>query len=277
MKKIKRVFSLIMSFFKVSLNLIFKKRELNTETVICLTSYKSRINQSFFTLLSLLGQNKLYRIYLFIAEDDKSYIGSWLLWLEKRNYYLNIVFTDDVRSYKKLLPILDHSLIHDPKLINSITSCYCSCSYIMTADDDIFYSADTVESMMVHGDDHTVVFNVGRELNTDNKYYELSTYIPDKSQIVNNVLPIGAGGILYPKALLKHIQTNDYMKLAPTCDDIWFYSCLMEHTNYKYNADASYFKLSKLVGQKESLLDVNLKSNNDKALTGLVFSKKGFK
>jgi len=274
MRKFKKICFFFGKFLEVVFNLLFKNRELNTEVTICITSYKSRINQSFLTLLSLLGQSEKYQIYLFIAEDDKNFIGKKILWLEKKHDSLTIVFTEDVRSYKKLMPMIDLELIIDKHVADALSEDFNSSSHVMTADDDIFYSANTVECMTVHADKKTVVFNVGRRLDPLKKYYELDPFIPNSSQVVHGILPIGAGGILYSKYLLKYIGTHGYMRLAPTCDDIWFYSCLMEHADYAFNSEAAYFKLSKVIQQKESLLCINIKSNNDQALSDLVFSKK---
>ena len=82
----KKILVFFGKFVEVVFNLLSKNRVLNREVIISLTSYKSRINQSFLTLVSLLGQSEKYRIYLFIAEEDKIYI--FLLLLKSSNNFL---------------------------------------------------------------------------------------------------------------------------------------------------------------------------------------------
>ena len=108
-----------------------------------------------------------------------------------------------------------------------------------------------------------VVYNTGMYFNANLSYCEWSvcnevTDLP--------VLPVGAGGILYPLTMLRKYYIDDFLDLAPTADDIWLFSILKDKVRYYYEDSKNFISIAKLVRQKENLYSENVLNGNDAAL-----------
>lgn len=185
----------------------------NPELIISLTSYGHRIGKTTpLTIASLLNQTQSPdRIVIWLAYGDKP--SRALKKLEK--YGLHIKYTDDIRSYKKLVPTLKEN----PK------------SIIVTVDDDMLYPKNWLEKTLKTYKENpkAIVVNRGKKIIIKNGQVRPYTEWPllvDNKVTSTLMLPTGAGGVLYPPHSLDSRVTDEglYMKLAPHADDLWFWA-----------------------------------------------------
>lgn len=185
------------------------------KTILSLTSYSKRILSVHETIKTLLNQTyKVDHLILWLAEDEFTLdnLPQSLLSLQKEG--LEILFCEDIKSYKKLIPTL--KLYPD--------------DIIITFDDDAYYKKDVVEKLMHSYNEYPDCIHClrGREIIYDQNMLPLSynqwEMISDNFIPGHNILPTGLGGILYPpNCFYKDILRKDiFMKLTPRADDIWF-------------------------------------------------------
>lgn len=181
--------------------------------VVSLTSYPGRIHVVHKTIKTILNQTmRPDKVILWLAEEQfpNKDIPQELQMLKA--YGLEIMWCEDIRSYKKLIPTL--------KLYPN--------AVIVTADDDNYYSRNWLEKLYHSYEQNpdcvsahkVTMFTMendkwswkagGRE------YYRFPSYL--------NKL-VGVGGVLYPPhCLYLDICNADlFRKLAPTNDDQWFW------------------------------------------------------
>lgn len=185
----------------------------NVPVIVSLTSYPGRIDIVHKTIKTLLNQSfKPNKIILWLADEQfpNHVIPNTLN--ELLQYGLDIMWCDNIRSYKKLIPALE--LYPD--------------AIIVTADDDNYYSKNWLEKLIdsykmyptaisahkvtkFYMDNDEWTWNAGGR-----DYYNTPSFL--------NKL-VGVGGVLYPpKCLYKDIDNRDlFMKLASTNDDQWFW------------------------------------------------------
>ena len=129
--------------------------------------------------------------------------------LRQQERGLEIQYCKDIRSYKKLIP----SLKAFPDDI------------IITIDDDVIYSIDTIESLINSylQIPNAIHCHLGREIKIDNTYKEWK-YTHDDSIVSYRTMPIGCGGVLYPPHTLDSEVFNEHVfeSICPSADDIWF-------------------------------------------------------
>lgn len=185
------------------------------ELIVSLTSFPGRINTVHKTIDTILRQTERPdRVILWLAEEQfpgkTADLPKELLNLQQ--YGLEILWCNDIRSYKKLIPTL--------KLYPE--------AVIVTADDDVYYSPNWLELLyqsyqkwpnFIHchrdtkillEDDEFKVISGGKEK------YSCPTYLHKL---------VGIGGVLYPPHSLHPdvLREDLFTTLAPTNDDIWFW------------------------------------------------------
>jgi hypothetical protein len=184
--------------------------------IVSLTSYPPRIKYVYITIKSLIKQTlKPNLIILWLAESEfpnkNNDLPRNLLSLRKERIKIEY-YEQNIKSYKKLIPTLE-------KYPNKL---------IITVDDDIIYSSDTIEKLynnyLKYPKDiqaHRItkfIYNSGifQAIAGGYDYYNSSSFL-------NKVT--GVGGVLYPpNCFYKDILNKDlFMKLAPTNDDQWFW------------------------------------------------------
>lgn len=195
------------------------KEKRDTKLIVSLTSFPERMYDIHYNLYSLLNQSvKPDEIILWLAleqfpnkEDD---IPQKVLNLTKHG--LRIEFTNDMKSYKKLIPSLKNY----------------SSDIIITADDDIYYSKDWLEKLyneylqnpdcIIAHRCHRVTFDLNKNIAP---YTKWEKEIEDDSSSTLNFFT-GAGGVLYPPNSLCLDVLNEelFINLAPNADDIWFWA-----------------------------------------------------
>ncbi len=191
------------------------------KVVVSLTTYGNRINHiAPLSIASLFNQTVMPdRIVLWLAHGEK--LTKALKKLS--NLGLEIRYTKDIKSYKKLIPALE-------KYPNSI---------IITVDDDVIYPVDWLEKTLdtAKKNPKSVIFNRGRQVLINNGKIEQYDKWPIlESNITNSslMLPTGVGGVLYPQGSLdkRVFDESLFMSLANHGDDIWFWA-MTELTNTK--------------------------------------------
>jgi hypothetical protein len=187
--------------------------------IVSLTSYPPRFATLRLTLQSLLRQSvQADRTTLWIAHADMPLLPKAVI--DLRAAGLEIRATDDMRSYKKIIPALDAF----PE------------AFICTADDDVYYWPTWLEEL-VKGHLAEGPKMVGRvvtcyrahEIARDPqgrfqpyKQWAQDVFNREKSTLL---FPTGIGGVLYPPGILAHTcdDREAAFTLCPNNDDIWLY------------------------------------------------------
>lgn len=248
-------------------------RNMDNDIVVSLTSYGRRVrtNVVYYTLVSLLRQKiQPDKIVLWLAEDEwnNELLPSRLKKLKAKG--VEICYCKDLKSYKKLIPTLR-------KYPNST---------IITVDDDMIYSKDTIQTLV---EEH---LKYPREIIcTEARKPIIKNGIPqnynewDDNQLVpfedgfSSLLlfPVGVGGVLYPVNSLHNDVTNMelFMKFCPFADDIWFWFCGLRNNTIKRfvikkERDLSFDNLYQYFHKGSALTHTNnFKHQNDEQLKNL--------
>lgn len=186
-----------------------------TPLIVSLTSYPARFATLHWTLKSLLLQSYAERkVVLWIAHQDMARLPADVLALQAHG--LEIRACDDTRSFKKLLPAMQHF----------------PGATIVTADDDLFYWPDwlrqLVDAAKASDGKEIVAHRIHRIRHTADglplpySQWEIESQNTEASALN---FPTGNGGVLYPPDILADGAQDRaaYTSLCPTADDIWFY------------------------------------------------------
>jgi hypothetical protein len=171
------------------------------------------------TLQSVLRQSvRADRTILWIAHADMPLLPKDVI--DLRAAGLEIRATDDMRSYKKILPALDAF----PQ------------AFICTADDDVYYWPTWLEELvkghLVEGPEMTgrlVTCYRAHEITRDahGRFLPYKDWAQDAFDRKRSTLlfPTGIGGVLYPPGMLAHTcdDRGAAFTLCPHNDDIWLY------------------------------------------------------
>lgn len=203
-------------------------RDNHSEVIVSLTSYGRRVknNVVYYTIVSLLRQTiQPKKIVLWLADNEWSEdtIPAKLKKLKGKG--IEICFCEDIRSYKKLVPSL-----------NKFKG-----ETIITVDDDVIYSNDTIETLLKEHHEHPneiISLHAAEAKLKDGIPADYSSW-PDlkDNKCGRLVFPIGEGGVLYPVGSLHEdvLRKELFMKLSPLADDIWFWICgLRTGTSKRY-------------------------------------------
>lgn len=188
-----------------------KNHSLDNELIVTLTSYPARFNTLDLTLKCMLNQSvKPDKVILWIAYEDKKLLPEKVLVLEKEG--LEIRFTEDIRSYKKIIPALRE---------------FPEASFIIV-DDDLYYKRNLIKLFLnksmsfplavIAGRVHEVKFNSSGQI--DN--YKGWGWDSLNSKC-DNLFFTGCGGVYFPAKVFPAETENQktFIKLAPMADDIW--------------------------------------------------------
>ena len=188
----------------------------DSDVVISLTTYSKRINQVHIVVESLFRQTQqANRIILWLAKEEFSDDTIPLILKKQIDRGLEIKYCEDIKSYKKLLPVL--SLTPD--------------STIITVDDDYIYPLKFVENLLkIHFRyPQSVCYYTGNRISFDSRG-TLKPYVKWKEAKELESIPsllnfsFGAGGVLYPPHTFgSEIFNIEYVKKnIPKADDVWF-------------------------------------------------------
>jgi hypothetical protein len=191
-----------------------KPHTLPGKLIVSVTSFPPRFGTLALALRSLLRQTVTAdQTVLWIAHEDMPLLPRNVLDLQRAG--LSIYPTDDLRSYKKILPALDRF----------------PGAFICTADDDLYYWPTWLAELLQEASDDQRVVPCHRahEITID----EQSRYMPYRQWRINvphpvqsnGLFPTSGAGVLYPPSALAH-RDSDRKAIADLCphaDDIWLY------------------------------------------------------
>ena len=196
--------------------------------IVSLTSYGRRVESCvYYTLVSLLRQSEQpSRIVLWLSEHEwnDSILPKKILTLRDKN--VEIRYCKDLRSYKKLIPTL--ALYPE--------------STVITVDDDVMYSPDTIASLLkahILYPYDIICLNAAYPI-INKQGFPQRYHLWKKCDVSCSgriLFPIGSDSILYPAHSLHPDVTKEelFMKLCPHADDIWFWFCgLRKNTNKQF-------------------------------------------
>jgi hypothetical protein len=175
---------------------------------------------------------------------------------------LEIRYTSDIRSYKKIIP----SLRSFPE------------AFIVTADDDSYYGHRWLENLVTawDRDQRQVVCKVARRITLDQNgsplAYKEWTYAatPETSA---SLVPIGVGGVLYPPGTLHQdvLDEQAFKEVCPSADDLWLYWMGRRAMTIYKKIGGPNVPASWPTSQRRGLFHENLMSNkNDQQVKNLI-------
>lgn len=181
--------------------------------IVSLASIPSRLDIVHLTIRSLLNQDVLpEKILLWLHEDLKNKVPKKLNDLVGNIF--SIEFTDYYSSHRKLVEPL--------KL--------CPEKIIVTCDDDMMYRKNWLSNLYeAHQENPDKIIANQTRCITYNESGELLPYKQwnsDLAECKNKklILPIGAGGTLYPPNTMdtQVFDREVFLRLVPNADDLWF-------------------------------------------------------
>lgn len=190
------------------------RHKIDGEVIVSLTSYPPRFPTLHMTLRTLLNQSiSPDRIVLWIAHRDLALLPFKVLALEERG--IEIRPCADLRSFKKIVPAVEQF----PD------------SYIVTADDDLYYARDWLEILLssVGTGTSDVVARIVHRPSFDGERMRSFKVWPlnvtdDQAHAPSSDLfcGSGAGALFPPGSLHPDLVCRDlFERLTPNCDDSW--------------------------------------------------------
>lgn len=187
---------------------------LDRPLIVSLTSYPPRFATLAHTLRCLFMQDvRPDRVVLWVAHADQSHVPADVRALESERFQIETCA--DIGAYKKLVPALRRW----PD------------AFIAVADDDVYYPRPWLRELVAgyapgrrvlpcHRAHHIVLGAEGAPAAYDSWCFEAAARAPSAL-----TFPTGVGGVLYPPGALHRDATDAarFTRLAPTCDDAWFY------------------------------------------------------
>lgn len=184
--------------------------------IVSVTTHGRRIHNVHLTLESIMQQTmKPNKIVLGLDAEEFSQDNIPFSLKKYLQRGLEIQYSENIKSYKKLIPALK-------AFPNDI---------IITIDDDVIYPPNLIDILFLQHKEnpsdiicthaHIIKFAPTGELIP---YAEWSDPPTDKSCASHSFLQLGIGGVLYPPHCL-HTDVTDkslFLKLSPTADDLWF-------------------------------------------------------
>jgi hypothetical protein len=191
------------------------------EVIVSLTTIPHRSANVHLVIESLFQQTmRPDRVILWLDRPNFEGLPTTEQLERQRARGLEIRYCDDVRSYKKLVFTLEEH----PDAI------------VVTADDDIMYPSEWLESLYRRHLEHPDCIVCHRahwvRKGEDGNVLRYSDweYESQRPGPSFNLSPTGSGGILYPPGALSDqvLDREAYMALCPTEDDLWFKAMAMK-------------------------------------------------
>ncbi len=230
---------------------------------LSLTSFPPRFGTLHLTLETLLQQTVAPDgILLWIAHEDMERLPAKVRNMAGRG--VTIRACDDVRSYKKLVFALEAF----PE------------SIIVTADDDVYYPPDWLETLVREIDPnqamvlchraHRIAFTASGGI-APYRDWELDVQDAAAREPSTDLVPIGIGGILYPPGCFAAEVTDRrlFTRLAPAADDLWFYWMARKAGTRHRKVGGKFPRRNWLYSQEHSLYNDNISGGNDRQVEAL--------
>ncbi|PMO06764.1 hypothetical protein BCT21_04875 [Vibrio sp. 10N.222.55.F9] len=240
--------------------------DVKSDIVVTLTTYNKRVHEVHKVIESIFLQTvKPERVLLWLDEEEFDLDNIPAKLSQLTNQGLEIYFTPNLMSYKKIIPTID--LLKEEGISKSI----------VTIDDDIIYPQDMLEVFLREHKVYpeSILCNIGHEMTYNSRglmgynawIHSSLNYKPSM-----NVFPTGAGGVFYPKNCFHSDVTSSeiFMKLCPRADDVWLKAmsklagknCKIVKRINHHSKD--FFSLES--GQDIGLFNENLTGGNDIAI-----------
>lgn len=197
-----------------------------TQVVVSMTSFPQAIPYAINAIRSLLMGSVLpdkLVLYLTFSQFKETGISEELLQLAESSTIFEIKdYERDIRSYRKLIP----ALADFPNAI------------IVTVDDDVWYHQHMLRDLLsLHAQIPNAVLahrakriKIGKPYRKWSKYRWYHFLLKRIHRNFTNI-QTGVGGVLYPPHSLKEdmLDVELFTKLAPSCDDIWFWAAAVRN------------------------------------------------
>jgi glycosyltransferase involved in cell wall biosynthesis len=201
---------------------ILQSNHTKDDVIASLTSYGKRVSDSVpYALYTLFTQSRLPNRIILTLDDvhwNSNNIPPILKRLQKSG--LEILFTKDLLSYKKLIPVL--KLLPD--------------NIILTFDDDFYYDCNIVEKLLdeySNSDRKSIICHWACIVERSNgKFTKYSNWKEDVYGNIHSIYsPFSGDGTLFPPRIFDDeiFNADVFLKFAPYADDIWFW--LMAYRN----------------------------------------------
>ena len=238
-----------------------RRHRLHKLLLVSLTSFPPRFQTLALSLKCLLTQSLAPdRVVLWIAKDDFASLPRNVLDLRKAG--LEILGTDDIGSYKKIIPALRRF----PD------------AHIVTADDDVYYSSTWLSDLVAGFQYHCKEIPAGRvhrividACGAPAPYTKWDLEIKAAHASPFN-LATGVAGVLYPPGCL-HPDVTDaklFSRLCPGSDDLWLYFMARRAGWAVRKVGAQHLYPSWPGSQRTALQHVNFDGGNDRQLAQLI-------
>ena len=183
---------------------------------VSLTSYGKRLEEVYLTIESIMqGFLKPNRIVLWLQDDLRGRELPRTL-VNQISRGLEIRYTKDIKSYKKLIPAIKAF----PEDI------------IITIDDDVLYNYDFLDRFIrAYNEDPRYIYaGRVRKIQLDEKgtpqTYRKWPSLKNGAPVSKLNMGIGVGGILYPPHCFDNSVFDEdvFCAICPRADDIWFWA-----------------------------------------------------
>ncbi|MHA7269803.1 hypothetical protein ACX80Q_08430 [Arthrobacter sp. HLT1-20] len=242
----------------------------SAEVVVSLTSYGARVNSVFLTIESIAaGRVRPSRIILWLDEKEamENLPGS-LRRLQSRG--LEILPCINFGPHKKYYPYV-------------ASSSDTSTTPLATADDDMFYPTDWLESLysVYLSSDECIVSHRARQMVVSSTAVPrvLDSYsrwkLADTSDPSFGIFSTGTGGVIYPPSVLRELRRRGD-QFSPTfwsADDIWLHATALSvgvRTRQVSTSPKHYLML--LRSQRDALFKKNHVGDGNDAMIRLAYS-----
>lgn len=224
------------------------------EVIVTLTTFGRRLYDVYLAIESIMqGSMRPNRILLWLAEDLRD--KPLPITLQKQIARgLEIEYTQDTRSYKKLVP----TLVKYPEAV------------CVTIDDDLIYNFDLLENLVNAYNQDPGCIHACRvhRIKVDGdgspfSYNDWQWKVANCSVLSKYNFATGGAGVLYPPHSLSAQVTNTeaFTKLAPLADDVWFYAMALLN-GYRVKKCFTRSSLGEDYIQNESVQAESLNSSN---------------
>lgn len=244
-----------------------KNHDLPGRLVVSLTSYPARFRTLSLTLKCLLRQSVTPdRIILWIAHQDKCVLPFEIL--DLRTAGLEILFYDDIKSYKKIIPTLHL----EPN------------AFIVTADDDVYYWPTWLEELIkpYNNDNNIAICHRAHEISL-NKIGLPNPYTEWTAKTCNTIasplhFPTGVGGVMYPPGIFHPdvLKLDLINTLCPLADDVWLYWMVRRNGGKFQKTPSRHFMYTWPNSQITSLYNENVLSGGNDAQICSMIKEYGF-
>lgn len=226
----------------------------DTELIVSFTTYSKRIHDVHLVVESIAQQTlKPNRLILWLDEDEFTLDTIPLILHKQIKRGLEVRFCANYRSYKKLIPTLQH--FPDANII--------------TIDDDILYPHDMVELLLKEHkiQPRCIVGHRAHKMQKDSNGgllpYNKWEYEALESKPSAFVFITSGAGTLFPSQCFSQeiLNSEVFMSLCPNADDVWFKAMsLLSNTPCKKVDDSRIFKEHFLIMQDSQ--DIGLCHSN---------------